>query len=43
MNAQQKAVLLRHAAAKGLAQLVLRALHSPIGKTGQFGGIWLAR
>jgi hypothetical protein len=32
MNAQQKAVLLGHAAAKRLAQLVLRSLHSPIGK-----------
>ena len=43
MKAQQEAVLLRHAAAKGFAQLLLRALHPPIGKTGQFGGVGFAR
>src|SRR5216683_368485 len=42
MKAQQEAMVLRHPAAKGLAELLRRRLHPPIRKAGQLGGIGFA-
>src|SRR5215471_12866313 len=39
VKTQQKAVLVRHAAAKGFTQLFLRALHPPIGKAASLVGL----
>src|SRR3954469_10384655 len=42
MKAQQEAMVLRRATAKGLTELLRRRLYSPVGKAGQLGGIGLA-
>jgi hypothetical protein len=42
MKAQQKAMVLGHAAAQGFAKFLVRGLHPAIGKARQFDGIGLA-